>query len=158
MLLCIECGGPRRVFVDWEFWIESIVPEAETIDIGRERDVRGGRGRAEELCTNDGVDSREGSKSEGVIGPLAFTSDTASLKELATLAMLLWARALSPGRKDGFGGARSEDGVGWGELSAEMESSTAQLLSLVGPWLAVKSGLLRMRDALLALVERRWEE
>ena len=44
------------------------------------------------------------------------------------------------------------------ELSAEVASSTAQLLSRVGPRLAVKSGLLRMRDALLPLAERKWEE
>ena len=87
-------------------------------------------------------------------------SDTTSLEELATLAMLLWPRGPTPGTKDGFGGMRfsSESGVGYGELSAEVASSTAQLLSRVGPRLAVKSGLLRMREALLPLAERKWEE
>ena len=63
--------------------------------------------------------------------------------------------------KVGFGGTRLsvDSGVGY---DSEVASSTAQLFSRVGPRLAVlaKSGLLpwRMRDALLALAERKWEE
>ena len=70
---------------------------------------------------------------------VAFTSEITSLEELATLAMLWWGFRLTPGRKEGFGGMRSsvDSGVGYGEVSEEVASSTAQLFSRVASRLTV---------------------
>ena len=147
-LLCIECAGPRRTLeVEWDVCMECTVVEADTMDIGRERDrdARGGRGgRTGDpyalLCTDTEDDSTECVSSEGDVGRVAFTSDVTSLDELATLAMLWWGFRLTPGRKEGFGGIRSSGerglGVGYGEVSVEVASSAAQLLSRVALRLA----------------------
>ena len=73
---------------------------------------------------------------------------------LKTLDKLLCGFLLT-GRKAGCGGSRSSVVSGVGEPSRE---STAQLFSRVGPRLMDMSGLLRMRDVLLPLTERKCEE
>lgn len=133
----------------------------EMMDVLRvcDLDRRGGRGRGGGSGL-DMEDSAEWVASEGDGGtPKAgnpWTSDIPSSDVLATLPR----RFLMLGTKDGLGGRRSVAmrGVGKGELSVEVASSTTQLFSRVGPRLGVKSGLLRMRDALLPLTERKWEE
>ena len=140
------------------------MPEDEIIDVVRVRDLdgRGGRGRAGGSGL-DIKDSAEWVASEGDVGtPKAgdsWTSDIPSSDALATLAILP-RRFLLAGTKDGLGGRRSVAmrGVGKGEFSVEVASSTTQLFSRIEPRFGVKSGLLRIRDALLPLTERKWEE
>lgn len=152
----MEWGAPRRPYVaECDVCMECVVPAEDTMDMGREREragVLGGLGRAgagDPSRGSEAEDSTEWVISEGEAGRPALKSETTSLEELATLVMLLC--GLPPtGMKDGLGGWR----FSYGELSAEVASSIAQLLSRVGPRLLEKSGVLRMREVLLPLAAR----
>ena len=82
------------MLVECDVWRECIVPEAETMEIGRERDreTRGGRGRPTGpfgVLFIDTEDSMEWVISEGDAGKALFWSEIPSVLDEATLVMLL---------------------------------------------------------------------
>ncbi len=130
MLLWMLCAGPRSMFVvDWVVRIECIVPAEETMENGREREreVRGGLGRAGEtaLRMREADDSTECVSSDGDV----VSTPPPSEESLATLVILLC--GLTSPKYDGFGARKSSVstlsgcGYGVGELSAEVAASSA---------------------------------